>query len=143
MKVTRHQIETLLNKWQAILRLQDWDIKIKIIRTKWRKSGDIKIDMEDKLAVLMVNHTPKCENLEELVLHELIHLKLWGMDQMIDDLIGILYGAKASKKKEFAFTQFMILLESTVQDLTKAFLTTAECKKPMSMNRLRSVMEAD
>lgn len=143
MTVTQKQIEKISKKWQVILRLQDWDLVIKIIRKKWRKSGDIKIDMDDKLAVLMINQNPKCENLEQLVVHELLHLKLWGMDQMIEDLMETLYGEKMDKRKEFAYAQFMRLLESTVQDLTKGFLTASGCKKPISLNRLKKIIEEE
>ncbi len=84
MGVNKEEIEKHLDTWQDILRLRDWDIVIQIVETTWRKSGDIKIDLEDKKAVLLINQTPKCENLEELVIHELLHVKLYAMDQMID-----------------------------------------------------------
>ena len=45
MKVNKEEIEEYLNRWQDILRLRDWDIVIKIVKTRWRKSGDIKIEM--------------------------------------------------------------------------------------------------
>ncbi|MCK4314084.1 hypothetical protein KAW04_04905, partial [Candidatus Bathyarchaeota archaeon] len=124
MNLDEDEVAEHLNKWQNILRLRDWDIMIKIVKSKWRKSGDIKIDLEDKKAVLLLNYAPKCENLEELIIHELLHLKLYGMDQMIEDLLSIVYGKKEKNpKREFAITQFMILLESTVEDLTKGYLT--------------------
>ncbi len=68
MSVSKEEVEKYLTKWKDILRLRDWDILVKIVTTKWRKSDDIKIDLGDKKAVLLVNHTPKCENLEELVI---------------------------------------------------------------------------
>jgi hypothetical protein len=78
MGVNVSKLEELITKWQDILRLRDWDIKLKIVETEWRKSGDIKIDMDDKKAVMLINNNPKSTNLEELVVHELLHLKLWG-----------------------------------------------------------------
>jgi len=138
MMVNIKEIEKYLNRWQDILRLRDWDIVIKIVKTKWRKSGDIKIDLEDKKAVLLVNHTPKCTNLEELVIHELLHLKLFGMDQMIEDLLSIVYGEKEDDpKREFAYTQFMMVLESTVEDLTKGYLSAGGSRKSLSFGRLQ------
>lgn len=138
MFIRKKEVEKYLKKWQNILRLRDWDIIIKIVKKKWRKSGDIKIDMEDKKAVFLINHRPKCENLEELVIHELLHVKLYGMDQMIDDLISIVYGEKKSAKKEFAYEQFMTLLESTVEDLTKSYLALEGNKKSLSFGRLQN-----
>jgi hypothetical protein len=146
MKISEKEIETHLKKWQDILRLRDWDILIKIVKTKWRKSGDIKIDLDDKKAVLLVNHTPKCEKLEELeelVVHELLHLKLYGMDNMIEELLSLVYGKKDSPKREFAETQFMTLLESTVEDLTKGYLAVAKSQGPLSFGRLRKSIDEE
>ena len=64
MIVDEKNIMEHLCRWQAILRLRDWDIRVRIVETRWRKSGDIKIDLDDRKAVLLVNRSPKCENLE-------------------------------------------------------------------------------
>ena len=144
MKVNKEEIEEYLNRWQDILRLRDWDIVIKIVKTKWRKSGDIKIDLEDKKATLLVNHTPKCTNLEELVIHELLHLKLYAMDQMIEGLLSIVFGEKEDDpKREFAYTQFMVLLESTVEDLTKGYIATTGSQKSLSFGRLQRIIDEE
>ncbi len=143
MQVNKKTIEKYLHKWQDILRLRDWDIVVKTVKKKWRKSGDIKIDMEDKKAVLLVNSKPKCDNLEELIVHELLHVKLYGMDQMIEDLLSIIYGETSNKKKDFAYTQFMLLLESTVEDLTKGYLSAAKTKKPLSFGRLKKAVDKE
>ena len=137
MTVDEEDVVKYLKKWQDLLRLRDWDIIIRIVKTSWRKSGDIKIDLDEKKAALLVNHTPKCENLEELVIHELLHLKLYGLDQMIEELISIVYGEEEKDpKREFAETQFMKLLESTVEDLTKGYLAAAGSKNKLSYGRL-------
>ena len=139
--VDEKEIEAHREKWQDLLRLRDWDIQIKIVKTKWRKSGDIKIDLEDKKAILLINQVSKCENLEELVVHELLHLKLYGMDQMIEDLMSIVYGEKEKDpKKEFASTQFMVLLESTVEDLAKGYLAANRNQKTLSFGRLQKAV---
>jgi hypothetical protein len=138
MVVDRGKIEEYLNKWQDILRLRDWDIEVKIVKGEWRKSGDIKVDLEDKKAVLLINRNPKRENVEELVTHELLHLKLYGMDQMIEDLLTAVFGKNEdNQKREFAYTQFMILLESTVEDLTKGYLTATGSREKLSFGRLQ------
>jgi len=144
MNLDEDEVAEHLDKWQNILRLRDWDIIIKIVKSKWRKSGDIKIDLEDKKAVLLLNYTPKCENLEELIIHELLHLKLYGMDQMIEDLLSIVYGKKEKNpKREFAITQFMILLESTVEDLTKGYLTAIKSQELLSFGRLQKQIDKE
>ena len=146
IKVSEKEVEEHLKKWQETLRLRDWDIRIRIVRTKWRKSGDIKIDLDDKKAVLLINHTPKCEKLEELeelIVHELLHVKLYGMDQMIEELLSIVYGKKEGPKREFAITQFMTLLESTVEDLTKGYLAVTKSQNSLSFGRLKKSVDEE
>jgi len=144
MKVDENMVAQYLKKWQSILRLRDWDIVIQVVTTSWRKSGDIKIDLDDKKAALLVNHSPKLENLEELVIHELLHLKLYGLDQMIEELLSGIYGEEeADPKKEFASTQFMTLLESTVEDLTKGYLTAIKSQRPLSFGRLQKQIDEE
>lgn len=114
----------LLEKWQNILRLRDWDIKLVVVRKKWKKSGDIKIDRDNHMAAVMIHESTPETHLEEVVVHELLHLKLYGMDQLIEETINILFGPDDSNpKKEFAMNTFFLELESTVEDLTKAMLT--------------------
>ncbi|HWQ57561.1 MAG TPA: hypothetical protein VN540_00960 [Clostridia bacterium] len=138
-------MQKYLEKWQRVLRLRDWDIKLQPVEKEWRKTGDIKIDMEDRNAVLLINvHNPRQTNLEELVIHELLHLKLWGMDQMIENLIDCVYGNDESDaKREFAYTQFMTLLESTVNDLAKSFLQEAGEDKEISFGRLSEAVREE
>jgi len=144
MTVDEEDVAKYLNKWQSILRLRDWDIIIKIVKTSWRKSGDIKIDLDDKKGVLLVNHSPKCENLEELVIHELLHMKLYGLDQMIEELLSVVYGEEEKDpKRELANTQFMKLLESTVEDLTKGYLTAIKSQMPLSFGRLQKQIDKE
>jgi len=146
IETSEKEVRQHLTKWQDILRLRDWDIIVRIVKTKWRKSGDIKIDLDDKKAVLMINHNPKCEKreeMEELVVHELLHVKLFGMDQMMEDLLSIVYGKNDNPKREFAYTQFMTLLESTTEDLTKGCLEAAKIQNALSFGRLSKSIEEE
>lgn len=144
MPVDVEQLSKLLTKWQDILRLRDWDIELELVDASWRKSGDIKIDPEDKKAIMLINQNPKSDNIEELVVHELVHLKLYGMDQMIETLINLVYGQNQDDpKRQFAYAQFMTLLESTVEDLTKGFLSAAQSKEKLSFGRIRSLVEEE
>lgn len=137
MAVDLERLQNLLCKWQDILRLRDWDIQVRIVDKEWRKSGDIKMDMDDKKAVMLINNNPKSTNLEELVVHELLHLKLWGMDQMLEGLIISVFGEDDSDpRKEFAMRQFFTLLESTVEDLAKGYLAANGVKEALSFGRI-------
>jgi len=124
MKVYKKDVEKHLSGWQGTLCLRDWDITIKIVRKPWRKSGDIQADLENKKAVILINQKPKCKDIEEIVVHELLHIKLYGLDQMIEDLINLLYSKRKTKKRQFAWNQFMFQLETTVDDLTKGYLSS-------------------
>ena len=138
MTIDEKEVAEYLSKWQNILRLRDWDIEIQVVKPSWRKSGDVKIDLEDKKAVFLVNREPKCENLEELVIHELLHLKVYGLEQMIEELLSTVYGENGKNPmRAFAETQFMKLLESTVEDLTKGYLAAIKSKKKLSFGRLQ------
>ena len=54
MEIDEKLLENYLRKWQEILRLGDWDIKYELVNIEWRKTGDIKIDMTDRKAILMI-----------------------------------------------------------------------------------------
>lgn len=137
MSIQEKQILILLNKWQKILRLSDWDIKLVLVTKKWRKSGDIKIDRDNQMAALMVHESVHEQQLEELIVHELLHLRLYGMDQLIESNINIIFGSDDSDpKKEFAMNTFFLELESTVENLTKAMLTAAGKKTEFWFNRV-------
>jgi hypothetical protein len=112
-----------LSKWQRVLRLSDWDIKLTTVSADWRKSGDVKIDRDNSMAAVLLHESIPDEHLEEVVVHELLHLKVYGMDQMIERLIELLYPEEDDPGRAFAMDSFMLELESTVEDLTKALLT--------------------
>ncbi len=134
-----------LIKWQDILRLRDWDIKIYEVNKEWRKTGDVKIDETNKRAVLMLNNcNPHQDNLEALIIHELLHVKLWGMDQMIEELIGNVFGTNEEDLKYcFAINKFMGVLETTVEDLAKGFLKTGGENKELSFGRVNEQVERE
>ena len=130
-----NEVEELVEKWKEILCLQDWDITVFEVKKEWRKTGDIKIDSDDKRAIVMVNGcNPKSTNLESLIVHELMHLRLWGLDQTIEQLINIVFGEDdLDPKREYAMTKFMEVLEPTIADLTRSFIGL-ECKDSRPTN---------
>jgi hypothetical protein len=134
-----NEVTEILSRWKAVLRLQDWDIGLEIVDTEWRKTGDIKIDMDDRQAILMINSSNANDYvLDELVVHELLHLKLYGLDQMLEQLLYGVYGENREDPRfEFAYGQFMTNLESTVEDLSKGFLQLADPDRKISWGRVR------
>ena len=118
---------------------------VPLLKKEWRESGDIKIDEDDRNAILLINaFNPKQTNLEQIIIHELLHLKLWAMDQMIENLINCLYlGNEKDSKKELLYGQFMHILETTVQDLTKGFLEKGGVDKTLSFGRLEDQIKKE
>jgi len=137
--MNQEEILQCISRWQKALKLQDWDIHYLPVEVPWRKSGDIKIDDDNRNAVLMLNrNNPKRQNLEEVILHELLHLRLRGFDVMIEELINLVYGTdEENPQREFAFSQFMLLLETTVQDVTKSFFEARDQGYQMELGRLK------
>ena len=144
MTITRDEAGVILARWQPILRLADWDIDLRLVTGAWRKSGDVKVDLDDRKAVLLLNAEPRSENLEETIVHELIHLRLYAMDQMLVTLLDAVFGADADDpKREFAETQFMTLLEATTEDLAKALLAASGSTAPLTFDRLDAEVERE
>jgi len=137
------ELQIYLDKWQNILRLRDWDIKLELVTKEWRKSGDVKIDQANKVAILLINDcNPKHTNVESLIIHELLHIKLYGMDQMIETLLHCVYSDDENDAKfSFAYAQFMELLEVTTEDLTKGYTELGCDDKSVSFGRTQQ--EAD
>ena len=142
MQITEEQVVHLLNKWQEIIRLKDWDIKPVLVRQNWRKSGDIKIDRDNQMAALMIHESVPESELEEVIVHELLHLRLYGMDQLLEETLHILFGTDdTDPKKHFAMNTFFLELESTVENLTKAILTAHGKQTDFWFKRVDSQIE--
>lgn len=145
MKIDIKQAQNWLDKWQDVLRLRDWDIKLHLVDSEWRKTGDIKIDRTNKEAILMLNSfNPKVTNIEEVIVHELIHLRLWDMDQMIEQLIYSTFGKDEEDPKfEFAYNRFMVTLETTTEEITKSLIRLGGENKEISFGRLQKEVEEE
>ena len=144
MKTGDDKTESVIHRWSDILRLRDWDIRHTVVEGNWRKRGDIKIDTSNRMAVLMVHHEVDDSFVEELVVHELLHLKLYEMDQMIEELINLVYGKDGDDpRREFAWSRFMEALESTTEDLTKALLAASGSPAELNFDRVMEQVEEE
>ncbi len=144
MAITHDEARATLTRWQPVLRLADWDIDLRLVTGTWRKSGDIKVDLDDRKAVLLLNDAQPAEHLEEVVVHELVHLRLYALDQMLVELLDAVFGTDADEpRRAFAETRFMTLLESTTEDLGKALLAASGSRARLSFGRLREEVERE
>lgn len=133
----KDKITSVFDKWCKKLRLTpDWDIKLQWVTDEnWTKTGDIKIDCCDKKAILLLNELdPKDENLEETVAHELMHLKMYPLDQFTEELILSSF-KENPPARDFAYRGFFETLEQTVEELTKCFLLEFGENRELSFGR--------
>ena len=139
--LTYESVNPLFDKWIEILRLKNvWDIKLELVDDEsfW-KTGDFKVDPDDRKAVLMLNATnPKQENIEEVIIHELLHLKLYLLDQLTEGLIDGHYRPDTAAYNTI-YSQFMTMLEQTVEELTKCFLLQYGDNKELSYGRCKTM----
>ena len=143
----KEQIQALFEKYCRKLRITPaWDVKLELVEdSAWPKTGDFKIDCDDRKAVLLLNAAaPKQENLEEVIVHELMHIKMYPLDQVTESLITSAF-EEGTPAQDFAYTQFFVALEQTVEELTKCFLlefgenrelSFGRCKNTKSFNEL-------
>jgi hypothetical protein len=134
-------IEFLVDKWIKKLRLTPgWDITLEMVYdNEWKKMGDFRIDPTDRKAVLMLNASnPKQENMEEVIVHELMHIKLYPLDQLCESLITSNFEENSNAWK-FAYAQFFEKLEMTVEELTKCFLLEFGDNKNLSFGRCKTM----
>lgn len=143
----REKLTELFEKYIRKLRITPaWDVRLEFVEDPaWPKTGDFKIDCDDRKAILLLNIVnPTQENLEEVIIHELMHIKMYPLDQVTESLIANCFeeGTAASK---FAYQQFFMTLEQTVEELAKCFLmefgenkefSYGRCSKAMSFNAL-------
>ena len=139
--MNKEKILELFEKWINILRIKNnWDVKLELVDDpSFRKTGDIKIDCDDKKAIVMLNAcNPKQENMEEVICHELLHLKFYPLDQLTESLI-INHYESGSNASNSMYQQFFNSLEITVEEMAKCFLGVFGENKELSFGRCRSM----
>ena len=135
----KEKINLIFDKWCKKLRLiPDWDIKLEFVNdVSWTKTGDFKVDCTDKKAILLINEVnPKDENLEETIVHELMHLKMYPLDQFTEGLILSTF-EENTPACGFAYRGFFETLEQTVEELAKCFLLEFGENREFSFGRCK------
>ncbi len=133
----REKVTALFEKYIRKLRITPaWDVKLEFVEDpEWRKTGDFKIDCDDRKAILLLNAvSPKQENIEEVIVHELMHIKMYPLDQVTESLIESCF-EEGSAASGFAYRQFFTALEQTVEELTKCFLLEFGDNRELSFGR--------
>lgn len=119
-KMNKPNLEELLKKWQAILRLQDWDVTIKYYRhydMDEDVKGGVRMCVTKKTARISIldpddfdPSIPLPLDVEGTVVHELVHLHL----AILDDYEGIK----------------VTLMEQVVDALSKALMDRERAAPP-------------
>lgn len=131
----------IFDKYTKKLRIvPEWDIRLEFVEDEdWKKTGDFKIDPTDKKAILMLNAaSPKDENIEETIVHELMHIKMYPLDQVCESMIINMF-EEGSKEQNFAYQTFFETLEVTVEELAKCFLLEFGENKEFSFGRMDKI----
>ena len=109
----RADIAALFERYIKKLRITPaWDVRLEFVEDPtWRKTGDFKIDCDDRKAILMLNVVnPTQENVEEVIVHELMHIKMYPLDQVTESLIANCF-EEGTTASSFAYQQFFNALE--------------------------------
>ena len=145
--MNREELTATFERYCKKLRITPaWDVKLELIEDPaWGKTGDFKIDCDDRKAILMLNvANPEQENPEEVIVHELMHIKLYPLDQVTESLIVSTF-EDGTPAQAFAYRQFFTALEQTVEELAKCFLlecgedrafSYGRCDRQKSFNEL-------
>lgn len=145
--MNRAEAARLFEKYIRKLRITPaWDVRLEFVEDpSWGKTGDFKIDCDDRKAILLLNAVaPAQENLEEVIVHELMHIKMYPLDQVTESLIINCF-EEGTPASGFAYQQFFTALEQTVEELAKCFLlefgddrefSYGRCRKGRSFNDL-------
>lgn len=120
-KLIRKLANESVKKWKNRLGFSGWkiDAKIAVFRRTdgFPQQGDFRIDYPKKQATILISTNLK-SSVEEIVVHELIHIMLWPLDQKMTSEIKRL-SKNIQKKSE---DDFLKKLESVVSRITKSFL---------------------
>lgn len=137
----RLKAREIFDKYTKKLRIvPEWDIRLEFVEDEdWKKTGDFKIDPTDKKAILMLNAaSPKDENIEETIVHELMHIKMYPLDQVCESMIINMF-EEGSKEQNFAYQTFFETLEVTVEELAKCFLLEFGENTEFSFGRMKKI----
>ena len=135
----RAEITALFEKYIKKLRITPaWDIRLELVEDPtWTRTGDFRIDCDDRKAILLLNIlNPLRENLEEIMVYELMHIKMYPLDQVTESLVNNCF-EEGSAASNFACQQFFTTLEQTVEELAKCFLLEFGENKELSYGRCR------
>ncbi len=123
------------------MEMMQWNLKLEFVEHDWKNTGNVKVDKDGKTAIVYLNvFNPKCENLEQVMIHELCHIKLWKLDLYCESLLDATFEDKTSKAYKFGYNQFMSALEQTTEEIAKTYTKLLAKDKNLSVKRCEERM---
>ncbi|HEX7022422.1 MAG TPA: hypothetical protein VF171_06155 [Trueperaceae bacterium] len=118
---SKEALEMLAEQWKPLLGLGEWTVRVDLVDfTRSWQQGDVKVDPVAKEALILMARTP-FRNEEQTLLHELVHVVLWPLDQACMDLAeGV--GEPGSREQELAKSMVFRALEPVTEQVTQALL---------------------
>ena len=110
------ELNNLLKKWQKNLLLDNWKLSIELVdfkRKDYKQSGDVKVNLRKKSAIVLLTKNPFL-NEEEVLVHELVHLVLWDFDIFCEKIV-----LEKNEPLKGQHGKYMDKLENTVEHLTQ------------------------
>ena len=120
------ELNGLLKKWQKNLLLDKWRLSLEIVdfrRKDYKQRGDIKVDLKNKSAIVLLTKNPFL-NEEEVLVHELMHLVLWDFDIFCEKII-----LEKNKPLKGQHGKYMDKLEKTVEHLTQIVIINKKIQR--------------
>lgn len=95
MSITPRHVEDLIHKWRSRLRLERWDIVFDLVNTEFDMPEDSQSDVAAVTSadeyfsakIIFCKENIELDELEEVVVHELLHVKMFTMEQIIRDAL--------------------------------------------------------
>lgn len=137
----KNEIKQTFDRLLKLFKFDNWNIKLEFVENDWKNTGNVKVDIEGKTAIVYLNiFNPKMENYEQVLVHELCHIKLWQLDQYCESLLDSTFDDKESAAYKFGYDQFMLHLEQTTEELARTILNMIGENKNLSFNRCKERM---
>lgn len=137
----KKELQDKFDNLVKIFNFDGWNIKLEFIEHEWKNTGNVKVDIEGKTAIVYLNiFNPKMENLEQVLIHELCHIKLWKLDQYCESLLNSTFEDEESSAYKFAYDQFMLNLEITTEEIARTYINLIAENKNLSFNRCETRM---
>jgi len=123
--ISPNKLNSLLKKWQKKLLLTDWDLSLEFVdfirkphqSKNFKQRGDFKADITKKKAIILMAKNPPQDDEEYTLLHEMIHILVWNLDNYTEETI-----LKKYKYYGNVHGEYLGKLEDLVHHLTKILL---------------------